>query len=115
MSVESHPGSATVVERFGGGLTSVTATVTASGDTIVDAAPGVGFKIKLYWVTAITDPDQATAPLSIIKANGGTEYYRAFAVAHWEPFTLPENTALVVNLSEVSSVAVTVHRKIVTA
>lgn len=103
----------TTNERFAGGLTPATATVTASGDTTVIGTPGVGQAIKIYWVTAINDPDQATNPLIIIKAAGGTEYYRSFAIAHWEPFTLPTNTALVVNLSDAGSVAVTVHYKVV--
>lgn len=105
----------TLAERFGGGLTPVTATVTAAGDTTIDPAPGIGNAIKFYWVTAITDPDSASNPLIIIKDGAGTEYYRVYALAHWEPFLLPDNTALICNLSAAtpSGVAITIHRKIV--
>lgn len=102
--------------RFGGGpqdLLAATATVTASGNTTVIAAPGVDSAIKFYWVSAVNDPDEATTPLIIFKASGGTEYYRLYAVAHWQPFTLPENEGLIVNLSGTASVAVTVHYEIV--
>lgn len=119
MALENAFGSlaldATLVERYGGGKTSATGTATASGDTTMVAAPGVGFAIKLYWVTAITDPDESTAPVIIVKASGGSEYYRAAAVSHWEPFQLPANTALIINLSQVSSVPWTVHYKTVAA
>lgn len=103
-------------ERYAGGLTPVVATLTASGDTEIDPAPGPGLAIKFYWITAINDPDESSNPLIKIKAGaGGVEYYRQYALAHWEPFVLPANTALVGNLSEAGSVAVTVHRKIVSA
>ena len=103
----------TVNERYAGGLSTETGTATASGDTEMVAAPGAGLAIKLYWVTAITDTDETTAPVIIVMADGGQEFYRAAAISHWEPFTLPENTALVINLSQASSVPWTVHYKTV--
>lgn len=105
---------ATLQNRYGGGKTPVTSTVTASGDNELIAAPGVGSHIRLFWVSAITDPDQSTSPLIIFKSSGGTEYYRVFAVAHWELFDLPDNESLIVNLQHNSSVAVTVHYDILT-
>lgn len=104
---------ATIAERYGGGKSAATATLTASGDNTVIAAPGVGSQIKLYWVSAITDPDQSTSPLIIVKASGGTEYYRVYAVAHWEPFLLPDNEALIVNLQTNSNVAFTAHYEVI--
>lgn len=103
----------TLAARNGGGKLPATDTITASGDTSFIAAPGVGSFILLYWISAITDPDLSTSPLIIVKASGGTEYYRVFAVAHWEPFILPDNEALIINLSHASSVAVTAHYTIV--
>ena len=103
----------TLAARNGGGKLAATATVTAGGDTTLIAAPGVGSQIRIFWVSAITDPDQATSPIITIKSSGGTEYYRVFAVAHWEPFTLPDNEALVITLQHASSVAVTIHYDVI--
>lgn len=93
--------------RYFGGKTAVVATVTASGDTTVHT-PASGKAIRLYWISAITDPDQATTPL-IKVLIGTTEYYRVFAVAHWEVFEGAADQVLKINLSEASSVAVTAH------
>lgn len=98
---------ATVGNRYSGGKTTVTATVTASGDTTV-LSPALGNAIRLYWVSAINDPDEASSPLIIIKI-GSTELYRVFAVAHWEVFEGVADEDLVVNLSGTGSVAFTAH------
>lgn len=102
----------TLAARNGGGKLSATGTVTASGDTTLIAGVG-GQSIVLYWIIAITDPDETTSPLIIIKASGGTEYYRVYAIAHWEPFTLPVGEGLIVNLGGASTVAVTAHYEMV--
>lgn len=94
--------------RFAGGKTAAVATVTASGDTTI-LTPSAGHKIKLYWITAINDPDQATNPLVRITLTGAGEIYRSYAIAHWEVFTGTTDGTLIVNLSEAASVAVTVH------
>lgn len=99
----------TLAARNGGGKLASTTTVTTSGDTTLIASPGLGFALKLFWVSAITDPDSDVSPLIIIKWDGGSELYRVYAVAHWEIFTGPEDTALVINLSEDADVAVTIH------
>ena len=93
--------------RYGGGKTPVVATVTASGDTTVHT-PAAGKAVRLFWVSAINDPDEAASPLVKVKL-GATEVYRAFAVAHWEIFEGVVDAPLVINLSGAASVAVTAH------
>ncbi len=87
--------------------TVVVATVTASGDTTIHT-PAAGMRVRLEWVSAINDPDEATNPLIKILL-GADEKYRAYAVAHRETFTGAVDAPLVVNLSGVASVAVTAH------
>lgn len=101
---------ATVGNRYAGEKTPVPFSVTTIGDTEIVAAPGVNFAIKLWWAYALGDPGEDTSPLIRIMADGGSpEFYRGYAISHWEPFTLPEDTALVVNLSENAKVDGTVH------
>lgn len=103
---------ATVGNRYSGGKTAVCATVTASGDTTIHD-PAAGKAVRLFWVTAINDPDEAATPL--IKIGFGpattitTELYRVFAVGHWEVFEGAADERLIVNLSAAASVAVTAH------
>lgn len=96
-----------LTSRYGGGKTAVVATVTGSGDTAVHA-PAEGNAIRLFWVSAINDPDESASPLIKIRI-GGTEVYRAYAVAHWEVFEGAVDEELVVNLSAAASVAFTAH------
>jgi hypothetical protein len=98
---------ATALRRYGGGKTPVVATVTASGDTTIHT-PAAGKKIRLFWVSAINDPDETTTPLILVKL-GALESYRAYAVAHWEIFEGAVDAPLVINLSSAASVAVTAH------
>lgn len=100
---------ATASRRYAGGLTPIVATVTAAGDTTIHT-PATGKAIRLYWVSAINDPDLSATPLVKIKI-GALECYRVFAVAHWEIFEGAANETLVINLSETASVAVTAHIK----
>lgn len=93
--------------RFGGGKSAAVATVTASGDTTI-LTPTAGMALTVYWISAINDPDETTTPLVKVKI-GSTEIYRAYAVAHWEPFTGAVNASLVINLDGAASVAVTAH------
>jgi hypothetical protein len=84
-----------------------TSVVTASGDTSI-ITPSSGKSIKMYWISAINDPDSSTSPLITIKI-GTTSYYKAYAIAHWEIFTGAVNDSLIINLDEAGSVAITVH------
>jgi hypothetical protein len=93
--------------RYSGGKVPATETVTASGDTTV-LTPATGQAIRLFWVSAIADPDAVAPPLITVKL-GALECYRAYAIAHWEVFEGAVDAALVVNLSEAADVAVTVH------
>ena len=87
--------------------TPVVATVTASGDTTIHT-PASGYKIKLHWISAINDPDEASNPL-IKVVLGSTEIYRVYALAHRETFTGPTDGTLKINLSGTASIAVTAH------
>lgn len=96
-----------LTNRYGGGKTPVCATVTASGDTDIHT-PAAGMAVRLFWVSAINDPDEATTPLVKVLL-GATEVYRAYAVAHWEVFEGGADEPLTINLSAAASVAVTAH------
>lgn len=101
-----------IVNRYSGGKTPVVASVTASGDTTIHD-PAAGKAIRLFWITALNDPDDAATPL--IKVGFGpaasidTELYRTYALAHWEVFEGAVDERLIVNLSAAANVAVTVH------
>lgn len=98
---------ATQVKRLGGGKTSVVATVTASGNTSIHT-PAAGKAIRLFWVSAINNPTAATSP--VIKVLiGDTEFYRVYAVSHWEPFEGAADEQLIINLSAAATVQVTAH------
>jgi hypothetical protein len=96
-----------IQNRYGGGKQAVTATVTAAGDTTV-LTPPAGERLRVFWASAINDPDQETTPLVTIRL-GEVEVYRAYAVAHWEIFEGGVDAPLVVNLSEPGSIALTAH------
>lgn len=102
----------TVANRYGGGKQALAATVTATGETTVHT-PAAGKKMRLFWVSAINDPDQSQSPLIQIKL-GATELYRAYAVAHWEVFDGAVDAPLTVTLDQSGSVAVTAHYQEVT-
>lgn len=93
--------------RFSGGKSAAVATVTAAGSTTV-LTPATGKAIRLFWLSAITDPDEANSPL-IKVLLGANELYRAYAISHWELFTGAVNASLTVDLSSAASVAVTAH------
>lgn len=88
-------------------VTPLVATVTATGETTI-LTPTTGRALRVLWVAAINDPDQAQSPLVQVKL-GSTELYRAYAVAHRQTFTGAVNAALTVTLDQAGSVAVTVH------
>ena len=93
--------------RLGGGKQPVVATVTASGDTPIHT-PANGKAIRLYWISAINDPTALIPPVIKVKI-GSTEYYRAYAISHWEPFTGAVNDPLIINLNTTGNVQVTAH------
>ncbi len=105
----SHGMATQVPSRYTGGKTAVCTTVTANGNTTI-YTPTSGKSVRLYWVSAINDPDEVLNPLIKISI-GATEFYRGYAIAHWEVFTGAVNDALIVNLSNAASVAVTAHIK----
>lgn len=94
-------------DRWSGGKTAKTANVTASGDTTI-WTPASGKKLRVFWVSAINDPDQSQSPKIILKF-GTNEIYRGYAIAHWEIFDGAVDQALVCNLDQAGDVAITVH------
>lgn len=100
-----------VANRYAGGKLVLTETVVAGGETTI-LTPPAGQSIRLFWVSAMADPDEANSPL-IRVLLGGDEIYRAYVIAQWEIFTGDLNAALKVDLSSPASVAVTAHYEIV--
>ena len=96
-------------ERYAGGLSAATALLTSGTTTVI--TPSAGKAIKVYWVSAINDPDAALSPLITVNLAGVGNIYNAYAVAHWELFTGSINGVLQVTLDQAGSVAVTVHYK----
>lgn len=86
-------------------FTHVTGTVTASGDTILYPPTGSN-KVRLRWISAISDPSSTTPPLIKVRL-GANEYYRVYALAKRQRITGPAGGALIINLSGSGSVAVT--------
>lgn len=85
--------------------THVIATVTASGSTTL-YTPSAGKRVRLRWIYALNDPDNATNPLIKIFL-GADEKYRVYAISKRQWTTGPVDGALIVNLSEAASVACT--------
>lgn len=85
--------------------THVVATVTAAGDTTL-YSPQPGRRLRLRWIYAINDPDQAANPLIKIRL-GAVEKYRVYAISKRQQTTGPVDGDLIVNLSEAGSVACT--------
>lgn len=107
--IDGTVGVASLDLRYAGGKLAKTAQVTLAGDTTV-LTPAAGRRIKLYWISAINDPDAAQSPLITIRfAGAATNLYSAYALAHWEVFTGPVDAGLVVNLDQAGDVAVTIH------
>lgn len=109
MSLENAFGAlaldATLEARYGPGKIPVVATVVSSGDTTVHT-PAAGMSIRLFWISAV--PDETSSPL-IRVSLGTTELYRAYALMHWGIFEGAPDEELVINLSTISTVAVTAH------
>jgi hypothetical protein len=81
-------------------------TVTASGDTTLITPTGSN-RIRLHWVYAINDPTSSSATL-IKLSLGATELYRVYALSKRQLKTGGAGEALVMNLSQAASVAVTI-------
>lgn len=70
--------------------------------------PAAGNALRLWWVSAIADPDNATSP-SVRVALGATEVYRAPAVAHRQRFDGAADQTLTVTVVGTGDVDVTIH------
>lgn len=83
----------------------VVGTVTAAGNNTI-YTPSTGKRIRLRWQYAINDPGLSSSPLIKIFL-GAEEKYRLYAISKRQMSTGPVNGALVINLSQTGSVAVT--------
>lgn len=102
---------AALVNRYGGGKDPVTATVTASGDTVI-RTPAAGNRIDLYWASAVNRDDNAQPSIQIKLASDSDpdrECYRLPVLGHWEKFVGAVDAPLIVNLSTAALVDVTAH------
>lgn len=98
-----------VANRYAGDKLAKTAQVTASGETVVHT-PAAGKAVRLFWVSAINDPDASASPRIRIGFQGAGDYlYSAYAIAHWEIFEGAANQAVVVDLDQAGAVALTMH------
>ena len=95
--------------RWGGGKTAVPFTVTTLGDNTIHT-PASGKAIRLFSMTAITDPDQTTTPLIRVLFDA-TEVSRGYVISGWEIREGAADEPLVINLSEASSVSGTAYIK----
>lgn len=96
-------------ERYSGGKTAVGITLGAGGDNTV-VTPSAGHSLRVVWVSAVPSTDNLNANLVKFKFGaGGTPFYQAYAIAHWEVFTGGVNVPLIVNCQTAENVAVTVH------
>lgn len=99
----------TVANRYSGGKLAKTISTTLVGDTTIHT-PAAGKAIRLFWISALNDPDQSVSPKITIKFTGATNnLYATYGLAHWEIFTGPVDTPLLVNLDQAGDVAVTIH------
>ena len=85
--------------------THVVATVTELGSTTL-YTPAAGKRIRLRWIYAISSPDGGINPL-IRVFLGASEKFRVYALSKRQIVTGPVDGALVVDLSEAATVAVT--------
>lgn len=86
-------------------FTHVVATVTSAGSTTV-YTPATGKRLRLRWIYAVTDPAAAAFPL-IKVFLGAEEKYRVYALSKRQMVTGPVDGALIVNLDQPGSVAIT--------
>lgn len=98
-------------KRYAGGKSALTAAVSASGTTTL-LAPPAGKRIVVYWVSAMSDPNQSSVPDISINL-GAQSLYRVWAAAHWEPFTGAVDAPLTVTLDVGVKTLFTVHYELI--
>ncbi len=98
---------AALVNRYGGGKSAATATLTTTTETAIHT-PASGNAVRVYWVSAI-NRDPATSFPAVTVRIGSTAIYKASAVSHWEKFVGAVDEAVTAQLSTTGTVDVTVH------
>lgn len=102
----SNGGVSYVVDAGEQDLIHVTATATASGDTVL-YTPASGKRLRVRWVYAVNNPAASSSPLIKISL-GSAEIFRVYALSKRQLVTGPVDGALKINLSAAAEVAVTV-------
>lgn len=87
--------------------TVVAVALTTAGDNVV-YTPAAGKRVRLHWVYAVNDP-AATAPAKITLSLGAVVKYVTYGVSRKQVDTGPINGAVVINLSQASTVACTLR------
>lgn len=100
-------------ERYGGGKLSVALALAVAGDTVL-IDPAAGRRIRVYWVSAIPNPDNGSANLVQFKFGANPSFYASYALSHWEVFDGGIDENLIVNLQNAQPVAITVHYREIT-
>lgn len=98
---------AALVNRYGGGKSAATATLTNTTQTDI-VAPASGNAVRVYWVSAINRTPSVSFPAVTIRI-GATAIYVSSAISHWEIFAGAADETLSAQLSEAGTVDVTVH------
>ncbi len=98
----------TVANRYSGGKLAKTIQATVLGDTTIHT-PAAGKAIRLFWISALNDPDQTQTPKITVRFAGSANIYSTYGLAHWEMFTGAIDTVLIVNLDQTGDVAITIH------
>jgi len=98
---------AALVNRYGGGKSAASATLTNTTETAIHT-PAAGNAVRVYWVSAI-NRDPATSFPAVTIRIGSTVIYKASAVSHWEKFVGAADEAVTAQLSTSGTVDVTIH------
>lgn len=95
-------------ERYSGGKTAVASTISNAG-TFQLITPTAGKSLRVVWVSAIPSPTAGANRVQFKFGAGGSPFYEAYAVSHWEVFTGGVNMPLMIVTETADPVSVTVH------
>lgn len=88
-------------------LSAITGTL-SSGNPTLTVSPSSGNAIRLWWVSAIPDPDNSATGSARVTL-GATEVYRAPALAHRQRFDGASDESITVTIIGDGSFDVTIH------
>lgn len=100
-------------ERYGGGKSAIAQALSVAGDTVL-INPAPGNLVRVYWVSAIPNPDNSSANLVQFRFGSNPPFYASYALSHWEMFDGGVDEDLIVNLQNGQPVALTIHYREIT-